>query len=59
VLEFRSQLRDVTPGFNGIAASIDRLNFASYATSVSFEPTSAGTVSPNLRLPHRGSRARR
>jgi hypothetical protein len=48
VLEFRSQLRDVTPGFNGIASSIDRLNMAPYTTSVSFDPTSAGTVSPFL-----------
>ena len=47
-LEFRSQLRDVTPSLNGIAASIDRLNMASFTTSVSFDPTSFGTVSPYL-----------
>lgn len=48
VLEFRSQLRDVTPSLNGIATSIDRLNMAPYTTSVSFDPTSPGTVSPIL-----------
>jgi hypothetical protein len=47
-LVFDTRIGEITPGLNGIVNKIDRFNFGTWTTKVSYDPTSVGVVAPQL-----------